>query len=649
MALRCLLFTSDEGTAAPILQVLAALGVEAEHCSDAVATVDKATHQNFQVVIIDWDQQPEAGLLLAAARERKAAERPLTLAIVSDDGSVPQALQAGANSILRKPIQASQVKDTLTTARDLLRSKQESATSAAHAAAAGASSGATSILPASMERGQEKPLRAGEFLQSAPPAPGGQYVTESDPQASLEPTTVEAVDPLSNLEPMAASVAHEAPAPASPSPSATPPSESRGLEWYKRTLAGTAAAPATPVSRPSAPAKPELLGFDQTPSFSPAPSGNPGDSARKPFSETKSHHQEHQQAQKQHEQKKEAELFAYMAGEASESEHASRSRFPLKRAIIAALFLAACATIFAPQAPWHPKLQGMWGHGRQTLHTWLNPQPVTAVQPVVAHEDFARAGDEYKLPVAENIPDATTDPSQIQVVPVVDPTIKKPDNEGSNALQLTPLGDPVGTAPIDPPPVPQVLEDQPVHAAPATSSPSPGPAGTGEASGPHGSTSSIPPGTPHSDPFASPTASAPPRPALPRNPESHSVTSPGNVPSSLKSHMVVMTPEASGNKSPESAMPSIEPVSVPEFSERNLLIEQPAIAYPANAKGQQGTVVLQVLIGRDGTVQDAKFLQGSLLFVRAAIDGVKLWKFRPYTMNGRPVSVQTLLTINFKP
>jgi len=28
---------------------------------------------------------------------------------------------------------------------------------------------------------------------------------------------------------------------------------------------------------------------------------------------------------------------------------------------------------------------------------------------------------------------------------------------------------------------------------------------------------------------------------------------------------------------------------------------------------------------------------------------VKLWKFKPYVMNGRPVSVQTLLTISFKP
>jgi len=110
-----------------------------------------------------------------------------------------------------------------------------------------------------------------------------------------------------------------------------------------------------------------------------------------------------------------------------------------------------------------------------------------------------------------------------------------------------------------------------------------------------------------------------------------------------------MTPDASGNKAPEAALPSIEPVNVPELTERALLTDQAPLAYPPNAKGQQGTVVLQVLIGRDGTVQDAKFLQGSLAFARAAIDGARQWKFKPYTMNGRPVSVQTQLTITFKP
>jgi protein TonB len=110
-----------------------------------------------------------------------------------------------------------------------------------------------------------------------------------------------------------------------------------------------------------------------------------------------------------------------------------------------------------------------------------------------------------------------------------------------------------------------------------------------------------------------------------------------------------MTPESSGNKAPETALPSIEPVSVSEATERALLTEQPALAYPVNARGQQGTVVLAVLVGRDGTIQDAKFLQGSLAFARNAIDGVKQWKFKPYVMNGRPVSVQTSLTVSFKP
>ena len=110
-----------------------------------------------------------------------------------------------------------------------------------------------------------------------------------------------------------------------------------------------------------------------------------------------------------------------------------------------------------------------------------------------------------------------------------------------------------------------------------------------------------------------------------------------------------MVPDASGNKPPEAAMQSIEPVIIPEVTERALLTAQPAMAYPTNAKGVQGTVVLDVLIGRDGNIEDAKFLQGSLAFARTAIDGVKQWKFKPYIMNGRPVSVETHLTISFIP
>jgi TonB family protein len=97
-------------------------------------------------------------------------------------------------------------------------------------------------------------------------------------------------------------------------------------------------------------------------------------------------------------------------------------------------------------------------------------------------------------------------------------------------------------------------------------------------------------------------------------------------------------------------MSSIEPVVLPEATVLDLLAQQPAPAeYPAKANGQRGSVVLQLLIGRDGTVKDAKFLQGSLVFARSAIDAVKQWQFRPYSLNGRPVSVQSSITVSFRP
>ena len=706
MALRCLLFSSDEGTAEPILQVLAGLDVEGELCSEAVSAVEKVSHQNFQIVIIDWDKQPEAALLLTSARERKANARPLTLAIVSDDISVPKALQAGANSILRKPLLVNQVKDTLTTARDLLRAKQESASNAQAAAAGISATGAVgsgpaavpiSTLPANLEQGKEKNLRAGEFLQSAPSAPGGQFVTDSEVNEFRVSSSME-----KDLEPVAASVEEKEEKPAPPPPET---GEVRGLEWYLKTRAGimpqvptnTAAQASAHVSTPAAPAKPELLGFDQTPSFSPTPAAN---SAASRFAAATAEDTEGSPASEAHsnpsaipvksneqsnEQKKEAELFAYItrgSGESVESESSPRPRFRFKGAIIGALALAACAIAAAPQAPWHASMQTAWARGRLNLHAWLNPQPVTTPQAPIAHEDFGRAGDEYKLPATETIPDATTDASQIQVVPAVEPTAPKPNIMGGNVMppgtveagsaapsdptaasgvpvagnqpQLTPvaaqLSNGSGTSGTASPASASPASSNPASSTPGSTSPSSPISISPVSTPPSGPAPTVPAALPtHSDPptvFPSASTSAPAQPAPQKT---QPPSAPANVPSSLKSQMASTTPEASGNRTAESAMQSLEPVKVDEAAERALLTDQPAPDYPASSSGQPGMVVLQVLIGRDGTVQDAKFLQGSLGFARAAIDGVKRWKFKPYTMNGRPVSVQTSLTISFKP
>jgi len=625
MALRCFLFSSDEGTSDVIRPVITALGVEGESCSEASTAAQRIANELFQIVIVDWDQQPDANMLLSTARERKASERPLTLAIVSDDASVPTALQAGANSILRKPLLLNQVTDTLTTARDLLRSRQPSA-----APVAGPS---PSELPQSVEA-KEKTLRAGEFLQSLPVTPGGQFETDSDVPAPAAQSVPTEVDPLKDLEPVAAAMAEETPVQAPPVLS---PDEPRGLEWYLKARGVTrSTGGGAPPPPPLQESKPELQGYDQA--HSPSRQVEPDNAARPEQAERSAH-----------ERKREAELFAYIDGENASS--GQRSGFRLgKSAIVAALLLAGCAIAAAPQAPWHPKLQALWSRGHHAAHAWLNPQPVTVAVAPPAHEDFGRPGDEYKLPVAENIPDATTDPSQVQVVPVVDPTAKKPNPDPA-------VTDPT-VVPADTTSVPPIDGTQPSTKAPEPQPGQSAPDGSPQAVGP----SAPRPSSPAPSAVASPinpqphtevATATPPPTTTPATPVRHQPTEyapiPTKVPSSLQSQMVSMTPEASGNKPAEAALPAIEPVDVPELTERALLLEQPSIGYPATARGQRGTVILHVLVGRDGTVQDAKFLQGSLAFARVAIDGVKQWKFKPYTMNGRPVSVQTLLTLKFQP
>jgi protein TonB len=78
-------------------------------------------------------------------------------------------------------------------------------------------------------------------------------------------------------------------------------------------------------------------------------------------------------------------------------------------------------------------------------------------------------------------------------------------------------------------------------------------------------------------------------------------------------------------------------------------VYQPAPAYPPIAliARLQGTVMLQAIIGRDGTVQDLKVLSGPALLVRAAMEAVKTWRYQPTLLDGEPVDVLTEISVNF--
>ena len=60
-----------------------------------------------------------------------------------------------------------------------------------------------------------------------------------------------------------------------------------------------------------------------------------------------------------------------------------------------------------------------------------------------------------------------------------------------------------------------------------------------------------------------------------------------------------------------------------------------------------GVVILEAIIGVDGSVTDAKVLQSIPILDAAAVDAVKQWRFEPTHLNGVPVPVLMTVTVSF--
>jgi TonB family protein len=71
--------------------------------------------------------------------------------------------------------------------------------------------------------------------------------------------------------------------------------------------------------------------------------------------------------------------------------------------------------------------------------------------------------------------------------------------------------------------------------------------------------------------------------------------------------------------------------------------------YPALAKQAriQGTVVLNVVLAKDGTVQNITVESGHALLIQASLDAVRQWVYRPTLLNGNPVEISTQVELNF--
>jgi len=74
---------------------------------------------------------------------------------------------------------------------------------------------------------------------------------------------------------------------------------------------------------------------------------------------------------------------------------------------------------------------------------------------------------------------------------------------------------------------------------------------------------------------------------------------------------------------------------------------EPVYPPPARIARIQGPVVLEAIIAKDGSMQQLHLISGHPFLVKAAIDAVSQWRYKPYVLNGEAIEVETQITVNF--
>jgi protein TonB len=81
----------------------------------------------------------------------------------------------------------------------------------------------------------------------------------------------------------------------------------------------------------------------------------------------------------------------------------------------------------------------------------------------------------------------------------------------------------------------------------------------------------------------------------------------------------------------------------------SILINKVVPIYPPIAKtvGVQGTVVLEAVISKQGTIENLRVVSGPAMLQQSALDAVSAWRYRPFLLNGEPVAVETTVNVVF--
>jgi protein TonB len=104
------------------------------------------------------------------------------------------------------------------------------------------------------------------------------------------------------------------------------------------------------------------------------------------------------------------------------------------------------------------------------------------------------------------------------------------------------------------------------------------------------------------------------------------------------------------NVSVAATQPPATPRHVSQGVLAGMLLSPIRPVYPpiAKAAGVSGTVIVEAIISKAGTIESLHAVSGPEMLRTAALDAIRAARYQPFRLNGEPIEIQTTITVNFR-
>jgi len=591
MATRAFLLCGDEKAVQAVTQILDELEVSFEQSSEPAFSLKRLATQRFDLLIVDCDNAQNATQVFNSARASNLNKTSIAIAIVEGKAGVPNAFRLGASLVLTKPVSLEQARNTLRTGIGMTRKDAPEVKPVVPAA----------TVPAPPVQTTTAPTIAVP-VATQPPAPP---VVVPRPPAT--PTVLTPVAP---------------PAPLAPKPVAEAP---------KLTVAPPPAekpAPTRPAMVPVVPAqehKPALTNFTESSpaTLSPAPAAAKSAAASTTAnSEPKNFDSVFKMPVVDEKKSKGTGSDLTAESKAKTDSKTETEKVGPSLSIVDPLAEEDVLDPVRDQgvpsfgAIGKDSFAGLGSDAPRKGKGWLIAAVVLLFVGAGVYGAWVTQPEFKKFVAWEYL----NTMSKISAPHGESQTVAQQPASPATPPPASAIADPAAavSTPLDPAVTPS-----------ATATTSPG-AGPNAEPGAESNTTA-----PSSE--SGPAKGASVQPAKQGTTTNHSPATATLVPTSLPA-------------TPVAKAPSSELLEVPEDFADDQIVHRVHPTYPKQARARKlhGTVVLEAIVNKKGSVDSLQLVSGDSLLAQAAADAVKQWKYKPYLHNGEATEFQTKITIDFK-